>query len=440
MWPRGWEVFRQSPWRGDLLLIAATLLPLLVALPRLGLPGVDAGDWLGWLGRVAGILGLAMMLVTAAISIRLPGVDRWFGGLDRLWRIHRLLGFGAFVLIMLHVLALALAAVPVSLRVAVMTLFPPLSYVALWLGWLAWLTMVAFLAPTFGFFGRLHYQRWKRLHLLSAAALVLALAHAIPLAGETGLWWLLGAAGLGAILWRKLVSPWAARRPHRVEWVAPLARGVVEIGLRPEGRGLRHEAGQFVYLTPLDETLSAGRGEEHPYTLSSAPGDPLLRVGIKDLGDASHALQTVTVGSRVMIEGPYGDFFRRRFPGRDALWLGGGIGITPFVGGARDLARRADAREGRTHLVYLANDAERAYYLDELRRIAGEVEDVSVTAHFYRREGPMSADFLRADCPDFAERELYLCGPPGMVGHLRRLLADQGVPASRIHCEVFDFL
>lgn len=59
-----------------------------------------------------------------------------------------------------------------------------------------------------------------------------------------------------------------------------------------------------------------------------------LRFGIKDLGDASHALQTVTPETRVLIEGPYGEFFERRFPQRDMLWLGGGIGITPFVGGA----------------------------------------------------------------------------------------------------------
>lgn len=424
---------------GDGLLVIAILLPLLVALPRLGWPGDSVGAWLVWLGRGAGILGLSMMLATAAISIRIPGLDRWFGGLDRLWRIHRLLGFGAFVLIMLHVLALAFAVLPVSLQAAVATLFPPLSYTALWLGWLAWLTMVAFLAPTFDFFGRLHYQRWKRLHLLSAAALVLALAHAIPLAGETWAWWMLGAAGLGAIVWRKLVSPWAARRPYRVESVAPLARGVVEIGLRPERRETAYEAGQFVYLTPLDETLSAGRGEEHPYTISSAPNDPLLRVGIKDLGDASHALQSVAIGSRVMIEGPYGDFFRRRFPERDALWLGGGIGITPFVGGARDIAGHG-ATGGKVHLFYLASDGERAYYLDELKHIAQDNERFTVTAHFFRQEGPMSEAFLHAHCPDFVECEVYICGPPGMVDHLRRLLAGQGVPAARIHCEVFDFL
>ena len=425
-------------YRGDLLLIVALLVPLVVAAPRLGWPPGEAAALLGWVGRVSGIVGLAMLLVTAALSIRLPGFDRWFGGLDRLWQLHRLLGFSAFILIMLHVLALGLARVPAGLDVAVLTLFPPPSQLALWSGWLAWLAMVIFLAPTFQFFGRLDYQRWKGLHMLSAAALLLALGHALPLAGETWSWWLLGALGAGAMVWRKLLSPSLARRPYRVECVAPLARGVVEIALRPEARGLGYRPGQFVYLTPLDESLTAGRGEEHPYTIASAPHDPLLRVGIKDLGDASHALQTVSVGSRVMLEGPYGDFFAAHHPDRDALWLGGGIGITPFVSAARGMA---DLDEGRgVQLFYLANGPDRAYYLDELTRCAGENERFMVTAHFYRELGPLTESFLRHHCPDYADREIYLCGPPGMIGHLRDLLDAQGVPAARIHCEVFDFL
>ncbi|MBZ0329593.1 ferredoxin reductase family protein [Halomonas sp. ANAO-440] len=427
------------PRYGDLLLIVLIILPLLVALPRLGGLGGPPELWLTWVGRVTGILGLAMMLLAAAVSIRLPGTDRWFGGLARLWRLHHWLGFTAFILVMVHVLALGLAAVPASLDAAVATLFPPLSHGATWLGWLAWLAMVIFLAPTFDFFGQPHYQRWKRLHLVSAAALLLGLGHALLLAGESALWWLLGLAGIGAIVWRKLVSPRVARHPYRVEAVERLARGVVELVLRPEGRPMAYEAGQFVYLTPLDERLSAGRGEEHPYTIASAPSDSRLRIGIKDLGDASHALQTVEPETRILIEGPYGEFYGRHFPERDQLWIGGGIGITPFVGGARDIAERG-LTDGRVHLFYLANSPERAYYREELERIAAGHESFAFSQHYSRERGRLDEAYLREHCPDFTEREIYVCGPPAMNAHLKQLLAGQGIPASRIHSEVFDFL
>ena len=63
-----------------------------------------------WAGRVTGVLGLSALLVTAAMCVRLPGLDRWFGGLPRLWLLHRRLGFSAFMLILAHVLLLAFAA------------------------------------------------------------------------------------------------------------------------------------------------------------------------------------------------------------------------------------------------------------------------------------------------------------------------------------------
>ncbi|MCE8025335.1 ferredoxin reductase family protein [Billgrantia aerodenitrificans] len=426
------------PRLGDSALIVVLLLPLAVALPRLGGLSGPPELWLTWVGRVTGILGLAMMLLAGLVSCRVPGFDRPFGGLARLWRLHHWLGFAAFILIMVHVLALGLAAVPASLDAAVATLFPPPSQGAIWLGWLAWVAMVVFLAPTFDFFGKPHYQRWKRLHLVSAVALLFGLWHALLLAGEAWPWWLLGIAGLGAIAWRKGVAP-QRRHPYRIEQVVSLARGVVELVLRPEGSGIRHAVGQFVYLTPLDERLAAGRGEEHPYTIASAPSDSRLRIGIKDLGDASHALQTVMPETRVLIEGPYGEFFERRFPQRDMLWLGGGIGITPFVAGARNLGA-GSVPDVHVHLFYLANNPDRAYYRQEFCEIAARVEGFAYTQHYHRDHGPLTEAFLREHRPDFAEREIYLCGPPGMNAYLQRLLIEQGIPAARIHSEVFDFL
>lgn len=428
---------------GDYVLIAICILPWLVALPRLGWPvGASVGDWLHWLGISSGILGLSTMLLAAAVSIRLPGFDRYFGGLARLWGIHRGLGFASFMLVMVHVLALGFSAASVSLTVAMATLFPPISHLSVWWGWFAWLAMLVFLAPTFNFFGSLNYQHWKSLHLLSAFAVIAGLLHAFLLAPQQFVWWLLGAAAVGAIIWRKVLSPHFSRVPYRVESVTPLVNNVVEIALSPESTAINYQSGQFIYLTPLDKTLAAGGGEEHPYTIASAPSDDCLRIGIKALGDASGALQTVTLGSRVMIEGPYGDFYNRDYPARDQLWLGGGIGITPFVSGARHMeAQQASHRpQGNVQLLYLAKNAERAYYHTLFKHVSQLCEEFVYDVHYFQQEGPLTEAYLRAFCPDYAEREIYMCGPPGMNQHLRRLLIEQGIPTSRIHSEVFDFL
>jgi len=52
----------------------------------------------------------------------------------------------------------------------------------------------------------------------------------------------------------------------------------------------------------------------------------------------------------------------------------------------------------------------------------------------------MSAEFLARHCPDFAEREVYICGPQPMLAHFRRVLKQSGIPGSRVHSEEFSFL
>ncbi|MEX2365858.1 MAG: hypothetical protein WD601_04590, partial [Pseudohongiellaceae bacterium] len=156
------------------------------------------------------------------------------------------------------------------------------------------------------------------------------------------------------------------------------------------------------------------------------------------LGDASHALQKVPPGSRIEIEGPYGDFYQRHYPQRDQLWLGGGIGITPFVSGAR--AMLDDESSTSVHLFYLSQDEQRSYYLDELQVIAREQPRFDVTAHYFSVKGAVTLAFMEQHCPDLREREVYLCGPPGMISYLKPLLRKAGIAADAIHSEVFDFL
>ena len=422
----------------DGLLLVAVLAPLAIAVPRLAdVVGVGVAGWLRALASAAGILGLSAILVSGAVSARIPGVDRYFGGLTRLWHLHHILGFVGFMLVMAHVLLLAGWGLTTSLQLAVATVFPSLGEWAVWVGWGAYVALVVFLAPSFKFFGEPRYQWWKRVHLVAALALALASLHAILLARESLYWWALGGLAIGAVAWRKVGSRLASRRPYQVERLETLAPGMVELTLRAGGRPLSVAPGQFVYLSPTDQGLSAGRNEEHPYSVSQA-GSDVLRVGIRDLGDASHALQKVAVGSRVWLEGPYGCFFERSWPGRGQLWIGGGVGVTPFVSGARALR---DAGEGGdVCLVHLADRPEKAFYGDELAEIAESTAGFRVRPHYFRSEGPLTAEFLEAACQGFAEREAYICGSPEMLKHVRRVLRRAGVPLGRIHSEEFNLL
>jgi predicted ferric reductase len=434
---------------GPIRLTSAVVLGALILVAPVwtlcsSLPVVNTAAAIRLAGQTTGAAGLAWLLLALALSIRIPGFDHVFGGLLRLWRIHHWIGAFGFLALLLHPVLLALAGAAETPHAVLLVLTPPVANWPVWIGWLALLVMMAVMAPTFGFFGQPDYQRWKQVHRLSAIAAALGLLHTfsllrtLPLPAGYWLWTAFGAMAGGAVLWRLVLSHWLGRRTYVVSQVKPLARGVVELSLTAlAGPRLVYRPGQFVYLTPLDPQLSSGRGEEHPYTLSSAPQETDLRIAIKDFGDASGALLHVAEGSRALVEGPYGEFLPERYD-QPALWIGGGIGMTPFLAAARAMTHQQD--ECDVQLVYCVNDASRAYFAAELHAIAAASRGLALHVHHFVEEGPLSERFLREHVPDFAKRRVYVCGPLPLIDLAEALFRRAGVPSSRIICEEFDLL
>ena len=409
-----------------------------------GLPEGLAG-WAGWLGRVTGTVGLACMLLAAVISVRVPGVDRLFGGLPRLWKLHHGLGLAALVLVLTHPPLMTLAAFSRGPAAMEALLTPSASDLAMWAGWAAVLAMIVFLAPSFRFFGNPEYQRWKGLHFVAGLALVMALVHTLmlprslsPLA-HTLLWGTLGGLAVLVFLWRASIARPLLRRAYRIAGRETVAPDVVELSLQSDNGGIdAFRPGQLVYLVPEDESLPAGRNEEHPYTISSAPGEPVLRIAVKAQGDATSALQQVTTGSRARVEGPYGDFLPPRLRQRPQLWIAGGIGITPFLSAVRAMGEGVSW--GDVDLFYCTDDSGRAHFLEELQAIAEQLPGLRIHPHYFREQGLLDAEFLRDRCNAPEDRDWYVCGPLGLNQHARRLARTMGVPRRRIRTEEFVFL
>jgi len=420
------------------------LLPGLLALPFItAMDWNSAGAWLNLAGRLTGIWGLSLLLVAAMLCCRVPGFDRPFGGLTKLWQLHHQLGACGFLLVLAHPLLLALGAVELSLEVALATLFTPTA--ALLWGWIALLALMIFMAPTFSFFGEPEYQRWKWLHRLSGITVVFALVHTFmlnrTLPGLWGhvIWGVFALLTLSAIAWRWVFSRWGGRQLYRVSKVEQPANNVVELSLEPQQDLLRYEAGQFVYLTPHDESLANGLREEHPYTLSSSPEEPVLRIAIKALGDASLALQSIKTDTLVDIEGPYGGFFPRPEKALEPeLWIAGGIGITPFLARLRHYTRHDTSL--RATLIYCVQDESRELYGKEVASLMEFLPDSQLHFHHFYREGPLTLEFVARCCPDFVERSAYVCGPTPLLELSQLLLRRGGLPATRIVTEEFVLL
>jgi predicted ferric reductase len=206
--------------------------------------------------------------------------------------------------------------------------------------------------------------------------------------------------------------------------------GVTDIHLKPQGRSLQHYAGQFAFITILDD--KSVKKEEHPFTISAGSEDKNLRFCIKALGDFTETLPQLRVGTHVKVEGPYGQFSFTKMPYKKQIWIAGGIGITPFLSMAHSLPKSGFD----ITLYYSTKTPQEAVILNELKEIAAANGNFKVVPIVTDKQGFITAERVAKDV-ELKKTDVLLCGPPPMM----RALSDQfqkiGVAEDHIHYEEF---
>ena len=288
---------------------------------------------------------------------------------------------------------------------------------------------------------KLSYEWWYAVHFTVYAAIALSWFHMIPDGNEfvidrvaADYWRSLFALTLGLVLFFRVVRPLvqAARFDLRVTGVTHEAPGIVS--LRIGGRGLERlgaEAGQFFFWRFLTRGFWSTK---HPFSLSEAPAGDSYRITVKALGDHTARLGEIPVGTRVFAEGPFGVFTAAVSRTSKALLIAGGIGITPV----RALLERM---EGDVVVLYRVVSSDEIVFGDELDRLAAargaRVEYVIGDHRAAEGRDLLTPRHLAGLVPDLSERDVYVCGPAGMVDRIVPDLRAAGVPRRQLHVERF---
>ncbi|HEY2541659.1 MAG TPA: ferredoxin reductase family protein, partial [Gaiellaceae bacterium] len=282
---------------------------------------------------------------------------------------------------------------------------------------------------------RLRYEWWYAVHLLAYAGIALAWFHQIPTGNELVLdtvaadyWRALYVATLAILVGFRIVPPIVNAFRYRMRVVEVVREGPGVVSIRIAGRRLDRlhaQPGQFFQWRFLNRWWTA-----HPFSLSEAPNGSTFRITVKALGDDTAALASTPVGTRVVAEGPFGLFTDAMRRGGKRLLIAGGIGITPV----RALVEHPG---GDDVVVY------RAIRDDELV-LRGELETLGVDVHYvvgdHAEPGGdrlLSPEHLLELVPDLAERDVYVCGPPGMTNFAVANVRAAGVARRQIHIERF---
>jgi predicted ferric reductase len=395
------------------------------------------------LAQLSALLAATLAVLNYVLAARARTIERLFGGLDKMYMVHRLVGGGAFLFMLYHPIFLAVNVLPnwsLALRY-----FIPGGNLAYTLGIIALALFIVLIVLTI--FVRLPYHFWKRTHILMGIPLVFVGFHTFIVPSDASSFWpltawmalLFAAAGMAVVYKRFLYTRFGPRFSYTIRGVVQLG-AVTEIQLVPHGAPLSFLPGQFVFVSFLSARLSP---EKHPFTISSSPSSPELRLSVKNLGDWTSGLAALSLGTDAVVYGPYGVFGERAFRGtQDQVWIAGGIGITPFLGIA---AARANAPETRgvAHLFYCTKTKEEAVYLRELEDIAARTKTFRVTSHVSDEKGFITAERVLAiaGVPADGLRALpvFLCGPKPMTDGLIEQLEALGVGGKNIIREDFSF-
>ncbi|SIT49764.1 Ferredoxin [Paraburkholderia piptadeniae] len=212
-----------------------------------------------------------------------------------------------------------------------------------------------------------------------------------------------------------------------------------------DGLPVRFEPGQF--MTVLANVK--GQSVERCYTISSPPTRPyLVSITVKRVpgGVMSNWLHdNMKPGGQLRAYGPSGTFTSTASAAPKSLYLSAGSGVTPLMSMTRasvDLGLDRDIA-----FVHSARTPADIVFRDELQRLAKlsprlklffVCEGIGDESDWAGATGRLSLPLLSEWLPDYADREVFTCGPAGYMSAVRELLREGGHDTARYHQESFD--
>jgi ferredoxin-NADP reductase len=202
------------------------------------------------------------------------------------------------------------------------------------------------------------------------------------------------------------------------------------------------QAGDFTLTNPPE---TDAEGNTRSFTLASAPHEDDLIIATRMRDTAfKRSLKTIPLGTEITFDGPWGELTLHDDINVPAVFLTGGIGVTPI----RSIVLQAthDKRAQKLVLFYSNRKPEDAPFLQELDRtqqtnhsfaLIATMTGVEKFASPPSETGHIDKAMLTKFLGNLAKPIYYISGPPKMVSAMQKTLSNAGVKTSNIHAEEF---
>ena len=211
--------------------------------------------------------------------------------------------------------------------------------------------------------------------------------------------------------------------------------------------GFDFTAGQFMTLVLPKPLHTDAEGNRRVFSIASPPQETgTLWVATRMTGTAlKRSLAEMPLGTPVELAGPAGSFTLHSDLSQPAVFIAGGIGITPFRSLVQDAVHRHLPHQ--ITLIYSNRTPEGAAFQEEFAQLAQTYRQFTYLPTMTQPDKSrqpwdgerryVNADFLRSYIKDIATPIFYLAGPPGLVTGIAKVVIEAGVDPAHVRCEEF---
>lgn len=213
---------------------------------------------------------------------------------------------------------------------------------------------------------------------------------------------------------------------------------------KPEG--FTFKAGQFGDWKLIDPPETDNDGTIRAFSFANAPYEETLMFATRMRDSAfKRVLRAMEPGAEIMLDGPAGSFTLHNRADTPAVFLSGGIGVTPV----RSIVLQA-AHDRLPHRIFVFdanNRPEDAAFLDELMQSEKENPNFTLVATMAEMEkssrdwngatGYITQELLKNAIGDLSRPIYYIVGPLAMVQAMRKILSSAGIDEDNIRTEEF---
>lgn len=369
--------------------------------------------WL-FLAKISGLLGSVLISWNFILATRNFLIEKLFGGLDKVYKIHNIIGNIAFILVIYHPIFLIINSLPFNLTKTY--LIPNITNIAYTSGMLALYSLIILVILTI--FAKLSYKLWKKTHELMGLVIIFASIHSLLITSDVSIFlplkiWIIAINIIAILAYAYKRFFYYIYKPKNNYQITSITQDknylLISLAATDKDKFIKFRPGQFAFFS-----VNFDRRDEHPFSILEQNGQH-IKIGAKIIGKFTLNLSKLKVDTRVNVFGPFGTFADNLFLHKKMIWISGGIGITPFLSMAKNLSF-----DQQVTMIHTARSDESKLFTDLFNNYSSSHPNFKFIIHYSNKFNHLTKQNISEISELDSNINVYLCGPKKMMEDLKQ--------------------